>query len=118
MKVLLDHCVDWRLKRSLPSHDVKSAQEMGWDELKNGKLLIAAASVFFDLMITVDQHIKDQQNLAYLPVAVIVLVANSNRLNDLRPLVPSVEGAMSTIKPGQLVEIDAAGIARLVIPKT
>jgi hypothetical protein len=32
MRVLLDHCVDWRLRRSLPAHVVTTAAEMGWDD--------------------------------------------------------------------------------------
>lgn len=39
MRVLLDECVDWRLLRDLTGHDVKTARQMGWSELKNGHLL-------------------------------------------------------------------------------
>jgi len=40
--VLLDECVDWRLGRELPSHEVKTARQMGWIALKNGELLAFA----------------------------------------------------------------------------
>jgi predicted nuclease of predicted toxin-antitoxin system len=63
MRILLDHCVDWRLSRSLPAHEVKSAQEMGWEQLRNGDLL-TAASAQFDVLLTVDQKMKSQQNLS------------------------------------------------------
>jgi len=39
MKVLIDHCVDWRLKRFLPGHAVQTAKEMGWGTLRNSLLL-------------------------------------------------------------------------------
>jgi hypothetical protein len=45
MRVLLDECVDWRLLRDLTGHDVKTARQMGWSEVKNGKLLIAGQVV-------------------------------------------------------------------------
>jgi hypothetical protein len=46
MRVLLDECVDWRLLRDLTGHDVKTARQMGWSELKNGKLLRLTADHF------------------------------------------------------------------------
>lgn len=109
MKILLDHCIDWRLERLLAGHEVKSAQELGWDQLTNGKLLAAAAAGAFRAVITVDQHLKDQQNIANLPVAVIVLLAASSRTSDLEPLIPFIELALPRLVAGQLIEIDAAG---------
>lgn len=109
MKILVDHCIDWRIKRSLSAHDVKSAQEMGWDELKNGKLL-AAAGASFDILLTVDRNIKSEQNLSKLPITVLVLIAKSNRLVDLLVLIPSVETALQECKRGQLIEVSEDGI--------
>jgi hypothetical protein len=90
VRILIDHWIDWRLGRSFAGHDVKSARDMGWEALRNGALL-AAAAPDFDCVLTVDQNLKHQQDLSKLPVAVIVLVARSNRLTDLIPLVPSIE---------------------------
>jgi hypothetical protein len=57
------------------------------------------------VLLTVDQNIRHQQNLAAFGVAVLVLVAISNRLADLVPLVPSALRTLATIQPGDLVEI-------------
>jgi predicted nuclease of predicted toxin-antitoxin system len=116
MKILLDHCIDWRLGRSLPSHAVKSAAEMGWDALKNGKLLAAAGLASFDLLLTVDKNIKHEQNLTRLPVAVVVLIAASNRTEDLVPLLPFFESALPTLMPGALIEIEAGGKVTVIAP--
>lgn len=105
MHILLDHCIDWRLARSLSGHAVKSAREMGWETLRNGDLLAAAAAAHFDVMLTVDRNLKHEQNLAALPLAVVVLVARSNRLADLVPLVPDVERALAVLVPKTLVEV-------------
>ena len=118
MKILLDHCLDWRLGRSLQSHQVKSAQEVGWDNLKNGKLLAAVATVF-EVLLTVDRNLKSEQNLKTLPVAVIVLIGRSNRLRDLLPLLPHLENALAIVKKGQVVEVDATGfriVSRTTVP--
>ncbi len=114
MRILIDHCVDWRLKRAFPSHDVKSTQEMGWEVLQNGELL-KAAGPSFDVFLTVDRNIRNQQNLSMLPIAVVVLIAASNRTEDLQPLAPTVELSISSIKLGQLVEVSANG-ATVVAP--
>jgi len=39
VNVLLDHCLDWRLSRSLPGHTVKAVGKLGWGRLKDGSLL-------------------------------------------------------------------------------
>ena len=45
---------------------------MGWGGVKNGALLTLAAKEF-DAFLTVDKNLPYQQNVANLPVAVIVL---------------------------------------------
>jgi predicted nuclease of predicted toxin-antitoxin system len=104
MKILLDHCIDWRLAQQLARHDVKSAREMGWESLTNGKLLAEAAK-HFDVLITVDQNLKHQHNLIQLPLAVVVLVAKSSRLDDLSILIPKVEETFALLIPKTLVEV-------------
>lgn len=105
MLILLDHCIDWRLARSLSGHAVKSTREMGWETFRNGQLLAAAAAAQSDVMLTVDRNLKHEQNLATLPLAVVVLVARSNRLSDRVPLVPAVEQALAVLVPKTLVEV-------------
>jgi hypothetical protein len=80
---------------------------MGWSGKKNGELLQLMASQGFDVLITVDQGIRYQQNPLAVGVAVIVLVAPSSRLVDLLPLVPSALASLASIKPGDVVEIHA-----------
>jgi len=78
---------------------------MGWATIKNGELLALAAQQF-DVFVTVDRNLSFQQNLAALPIAVLVLRARTNRLADLRPLIPALLTALPTSKPGvaQLIE--------------
>jgi hypothetical protein len=42
MKVLLDECIDQRFAAEITGHEVKTAPEMGWANLKNGQLLTVA----------------------------------------------------------------------------
>jgi hypothetical protein len=43
--------------------------------LKNGELLSAAESAGFDVLVTVDQSIPDQQSLMDRKIALMILVA-------------------------------------------
>ena len=63
---------------------VKTVVEMGWGGVKNGALLVLAAKEF-DAFLTVGKNLPYQQNVANLPVAVIVLEAYSNELGALLP---------------------------------
>lgn len=72
---------------------------MGWTTIKNGDVL-AQASEVFEVFVTVDQNLAFQQNVARLPIAIIALQARTNRLADLRPLVPRLLAAIETVRPG------------------
>ena len=97
MRVFLDECVDWRLARDIVGHDVKTARQMGWTTVKNGATL---ASQHFDVFVTVDRNLSFQQNLDSFSIAVVVLQAKTNRLADLKPLVPSLLAAVESAVPG------------------
>lgn len=79
MRILLDESLPRPLGRLLVGYDVSTVADEGWTKLTNGALLVKAATSF-DALLTADQNIEFQQNLATLPLAVIVLVAESNRL--------------------------------------
>jgi hypothetical protein len=72
---------------------------MGWMTIKNG-MLLTLASEHFDVFVTVDRNLSFQQNLDSFSVAVVVLQAKTNRLADLRPLVPSLLAAIESALPG------------------
>lgn len=107
MRVLLDECVPRPLRRKLTGHDVRTIMELGWAGKKNGELLALMSGAGIEVLLTVDQSLRRQQNLAAFGVAVVVMVATSNRLADLVPLMPAVEAALSGIQAGDAVEVRA-----------
>ena len=102
MKVFLDECVDWRLIREIVGHEVNTARQMEWTTIKNGALLSLAAQQF-DVFVTVDRNLAFQQNLEGLSIAVIVLRAHTNRLADLKPLIPDLMTAIESAAPGTVL---------------
>ncbi len=104
MRVLLDECTPRKLRRELPGHHVSTVTEQGWSGTRNGALLRRAAGEF-DVLLTVDSNMEFQQNVSTLPIAVIVLVAYSNDVNVLQPLMPQVRDLLPTIEPGRLYHV-------------
>ena len=98
MRILLDESVPARLGRLLIGHEVKSVQRHGWSGIKNGKLLALAATEF-DVFLTADKGIEYQQNLSTLPIAVLIVLSNSNRLEDMAGVVPNILEALSSLQP-------------------
>ena len=105
MRLLIDECVDERLRLLFPAHDCQTARFANLAGLKNGRLLEAAEAAGFDVLITVDQNIPDQQNLAGRRISLVILCGPTSRLHDLRPLVPAAISALESIGRGDVVRI-------------
>jgi len=107
MRVLLDECAPRALSIYLVSqgHECRTAQEEGWSGRRNGELLALAAERF-GALVKVDAHIQFQQKLASLRIAVVILRAHSNRLDELRPLFPACAAAIEAIAPGEVILVE------------
>lgn len=90
--------------KAFDGFQVTTIETAGFKGLKNGKLL-AAASADFDVLVTVDKNLGYQQNIARLPMAVLLLSAYSNRVEDPEPLAEEAVLAVATISKGDFVEI-------------
>jgi predicted nuclease of predicted toxin-antitoxin system len=106
MRILIDECIDERLRNAFPGHECQTARYAGLAGFKNGELLTAAEKANFNVFLTVDQGIKYQQNLTDREIAIIIFDAKSNRLKDLLPLVPACLVHLESIQPGQIVKIE------------
>lgn len=101
MKRLLDECVDRRLAKEIGGHEVVTVPQAGWAGIQNGELL-RLAQAQFDVFVTVDRNLSFQQHLPQFTIAVIVLQAPTNRLKDLRPLVPQLQQMVPVAPKGQV----------------
>ena len=102
MRILLNEQLPRRLARHIRGHHVRTVQQQGWAGSRNGELLHRAAANGFDIFLIADQNLQFQQNLAGAKLGVIVLVAGSNKLDDLLPLVPEALAAISEARPGEI----------------
>ena len=87
MRVLLDECVPRKIRSELPSHNVQTVASE------------------FDVLLTVDQGIPYQQNIGGLSLALVIIKAPSNDIDDLRPKMSEALQVLETIQPGQVVQV-------------
>lgn len=106
MRVLLDENLPHDLAETLPRLDVVTVRGLGWAGVTNGELL-RRASGQVDAFVTMDRNLRHQQNLTALPFGVVLIVARSNRIQDLLPLTSALVAALERIQPGQLEQVGA-----------
>lgn len=106
MKILIDECVPRDLKYHLESQgrECLTVQEMGYSGKKNGELL-ALAENNFDVFLTLDKNVQYQQNLTNRNIAILLVGAKSNDMDDILPYLPACFVALATIKAGQVVRV-------------
>jgi hypothetical protein len=80
---------------------VDTVSGRGWSGIKNGELL-RRMSGHYDVLVTMDRSIEFQQRISTLPFGIVLVRARSNRMDDLRPLVPSILSALAVVEPGCL----------------
>lgn len=105
MKLLLDENLPHQMRLELPGHDVFTAAYMKWGGIENGELLQVAADAGFDAILTNDRGLEYEQNLAALPVAVVVLLAPANTIEALRPLYDELLALLPTIRACQFYKL-------------
>lgn len=103
MKILFDHGTPAPLRRDLHGHTVDTAAEKGWDSLLNGELLDRAEQEGYEVLITTDQSMRHQQNLAGRRLAIIVLLRTAWPYVRLR--IEDIRAAVAEAQPGELKEV-------------
>lgn len=105
MKILLDENIDVRFKKSFTGYYAFTVNDMGWNGIKNGQLLLLLNENKFDTWIVVDKNIPYQQNLSNLPCLIVVLDVYRNTLKHLLPLIPKIFEVLQTEDASKVVVI-------------
>ena len=108
MRILLDECIPRALKAHFVSHECRTVPEAGWAGKKNGELLKLAEGSY-DVFLTIDKGMQYQQNLSGYDIAVLIVKAPSNRIEDLINLVSACLAALDYVQPGQVFHVSAEG---------
>ena len=104
MRILLDENLPRKLAVHLVGHQCSSVAESGWSGKKNGELL-GLADPLLDVLLTLDKNLPYEQSLLSGRIAVLIVRARSNRIQDLLPVIPECLAALQSIQPGQVVRV-------------
>ena len=107
MRVLLDENIPYKLRRLFEAGvEVVTVGYRGWKGKENGELLKSAESEF-EVLVTMDQGIPQQQNFSEIKMGIVLLEAKGNRYADLAPLMNQVNTVLRTIEKGQVISVRA-----------
>jgi predicted nuclease of predicted toxin-antitoxin system len=105
MKLLLDENLPHQLRHEIPGHDCSTVAYMDFSGVENGELLRRAAAAGFDALVTKDANVQYEQNLVNLPIAVVILHAATNDIDDIRPILPNLLNELAALPPKQVTHV-------------
>jgi len=104
MLILFDHSTPAPLASYLTGHRITKAKDRGWDRLSNGDLLTEAERAGFDLLLTADNNMRYQQNLAGRRIALVVL--STPQWPRIQLHVDKITAVLNSVKPGSYTEVE------------
>lgn len=110
MKILFDEDVPRKLARSLPRHEIHTVVGMEWGGVKNGQLLTLIEQEGFNILLTGDKNMDDQQRLQGRPFAVLIMSAINWPV--IRPHIDAISAAVDEAQPGTVKTIDCGTFSR------
>ena len=104
MRILIDACVNPRVRQAFPDHDVVTAAEANWRAVRDHKL-VDLASGRIDVLVTIDRGFEYEQNLQKLTFGIVIVHVRRNRIEYYRPLFEQLRDAVDSVRPGQVVHV-------------
>ena len=104
MRILLDNNIPVRFSSMLPGHDVTHVRDRGWQSLVNGEL-VKAASLEYEVLVSMDQNMPYQTSLKGCSVMVVILVCPSNRLDDMSPISSKLMEELTNLRPSNFITL-------------
>ena len=93
-----------KLARSLPQHEIHTVVSMQWGGIKNGALLKLIEREGFNVFLTGDKNMQNQQRLEGRPFAVLIMSAINWPV--VRPHIHKISAALDEARPGTVKTID------------
>jgi hypothetical protein len=107
VRILLDECVNPRVRSAFPDHNVLTVAEAQWRKFSDTKL-IAQTQGRFDVLATIDRGFEFEHNLRNLTFGIVIVHVHRNRIEYYRPLFPALVDAVERIRPGEVIHVPAS----------
>jgi hypothetical protein len=113
-RVIFDKKVPVPLRKHLKGYVVRTAEDEGWGQISNGLLVDFASRAGYDILLTCEQNIRYQHNMAGRMISLVVL--ESNIWTAVLPKVSEITAALARATDGsfETVPIQAPPKARRV----
>jgi predicted nuclease of predicted toxin-antitoxin system len=106
VRILLDECVNPRLRQAFHNHEVLTVAEARWRALPDAKLIVQAQGQC-EVLVTIDKGFEHEHNLKKLSFGIVIVHVLRNRMEYYRPLFQSLVEAVERVKPGQVIHVQA-----------
>jgi hypothetical protein len=116
MKILLDECVTKRLIEHLKEYELFTVSEQGWNGIKNGKLMTLCVENGFDILLTIDKNIVNQQNLIKHKLTLVILNSLTSKLEELVLFLPSFKTQVGQFEKHRAYIIEKDGSVTKLFP--
>src|SRR5882757_2184823 len=104
MRILIDECVDPRIKQLFDRHYIATVHECGWEGLEDAPLLLQAQDDF-DVLLTLDRNLEFQQNISKLRLGLLVIQVPKNQIAYYRAIGAEILAAINEIGPGKVIHV-------------
>lgn len=99
MKLLLDENIPRKLKNDLSEFEAYTVREMNWDGRRNGELLELMLDDGFEVLITADKNLQNQQNFNKYPIPVLTLNVKLLTYQHIVELLPELKKYLNSQLP-------------------
>ena len=106
MRILLDECVNPRVRQAFPDHEVLTVAEAEWRTLPDTELTEHAQGRF-DVLVTIDRGFEFEHNLAKLTFGIVIVHVTKNRIEYYRPIFTALVAAVARVKAGEVIHVTA-----------
>ena len=105
MRLLIDESIPEQIEPHLSEFSPSTVRRERLKGLRNGVLLRAAVDRGFTVIVSADQNLRFQQNLAKIGIGAVVIVNIRNRMQDILPILPKIKNAIAEARPGEVIEV-------------
>ena len=98
IRVLFDKNVPYVLRLHLIDYQVQTADDEGWGQISNEELISSAEEAGYQILLTCDQNIQYQQNMAHRKISMVVL--GSNIWPSIRPKIAEIAAGLKRVSSG------------------
>ena len=105
MRLLIDESIPEPIEPYLSEFNPSTVRRERLKGLRNGVLLRAAVDRGFSVIVSADQNLRFQQNLAKIGIAAVVIVNIRNRMKDILPVLAKIKSAIADAEPGEVIEV-------------